>query len=423
LDQLSNEIAVLGACIIEPGCVGEIADYIAPEDFSRDEHRLIYDALLSLWRMGEPVNEIAISSNLKERKLLKSAGGAAYLASITGDLPDVANVGFYADRVKRGSLSRRLMLLGSHISNAAEDDPHEAMNRAMEQLVDLSASSLRSVPQTIGHYAGVVAEESIAIAEKRTTRNVIKTGMPKFDEVTDGLSPADLIVIAAQPSVGKSAFSLHISRLVSDQNLPVLFVSLEMSGKQIATRMLAADTGIPYTWIQDGKLGEMAKAQLMESRRKLDMLPFVIDDKAGQTISDIRTRARREQARSGLALMVVDYLQIATSTPDDVGEVARISTGLKGIAKDLSIPVIALSQMSRNIQHRDSKEPILADLKQSSQIEQDADLVSFLYHRDKRKLNELTFVIKKHRNGALGEVEFFFDKECQRFNELSGRRY
>ena len=223
--------------------------------------------------------------------------------------------------------------------------------------------------------------------------------------------------------MGKSAFALWIAKKVAEQNYPVLFVSLEMSGKQIGTRLLSSETMVPYTLIQDGALNEDRKAVIEMADKSLSLLPFAIDDRAGQTIGDIRIKARREQVRTGLSLLVVDYLQIATPTPDDVGEIARISTGLKSIAKDLGIPVIALSQMSRNIQHRDSKEPVLADLKQSSQIEQDADLVGFLYYKNPKKRNSLTFLVKKHRNGALGEVEFEFNKDNQRFTETGGRRF
>jgi replicative DNA helicase len=245
--------------------------------------------------------------------------------------------------------------------------------------------------------------------------------MDKFDAVTGGLSPSDLIVIGAQPSVGKSAFSLWISKLVAEQNKRVLFISLEMSAEQIATRMLSAESGIPYTRIQDGKLEEIARDQVRNADLKLRTLPFIVDDRSGQSISDIRTKARREQVRAGLDLLVVDYLQIACADPSDVAQVSLTITGLKGIAKDLGIPVIALSQLSRNIEHRDGKEPQLSDLKQSSQIEQDADLAGFLYYKDRRSLDKLTFVVKKHRNGPLGEILYFFDKNIQRFNELDGR--
>jgi len=417
---ISAEVAVLGACLVDPAAMGEVADYLVRGDFYNEQHREIYDVMLDQWALGEPISDVTVTAKLRERKKLKLAGGASYIAEI-GFGADIANINYYAKEVKRESLSRRLKNIGSALASR-EGDPHEILNETLEKLVDASASSLKSIPRSLGVYVNEVAEESIAISEGKAKRDVIKTGMDMFDAVTDGLSPADLIIIAAQPSVGKSAFSLWVSKLVAEQNHPVLFVSLEMSGKQIATRLLAAETGIMYTRIQDGKLGKLERDSINDAKRKLDMLPFTIDDRAGQSIADIRTKARREQVRSGLSLLVVDYLQIATPTPDDVGEIARISTGLKSIAKDLSIPVIALSQMSRNIQHRDSKEPVLADLKQSSQIEQDADLVGFLVRSpDGRKVNDLLFTVKKHRNGPLGEATFIFDKDCQRFDEIGGR--
>jgi len=422
MEQLEHEVAVLGACLMDQGGIGEVADFLVPGDFYPEPHQEIYAAMLELWKVGSPVSETTLCSHLREKKKLKLVGGAAYLSQLTWEFPDVANIDYYAKGVKKQSLQRRLYMIGKSLQTT-EGDPHEILSATMEQLVDAGASSMRSVPKSLGEYTKAVAKESIDIYEGRAERDVIKTGMLQFDEVTDGMSPSDLIIIAAQPSVGKSAFALWIAKKVAEQNHPVLFISLEMSGKQIGTRLLAAETMVPYTLIQDGCLNADRKAVIEMADKSLSLLPFTIDDRAGQTIADIRTKARREQVRAGLSLLIVDYLQIATPTPDDVGEIARISTGLKSIAKDLQIPVIALSQMSRNIQHRDSKEPVLADLKQSSQIEQDADLVGFLYYKHAKNRNDLTFLVKKHRNGALGEVDFEFNKENQRFKETGGRRF
>lgn len=421
MDQLSAEVSVLGACLMEPGAIGEVADFLKPSDFYSEPHREIYSSMLELWKVGEPVSDPTVTAQLSSRKKLKLAGGASYICQLSMDFPDVANIDFYAKEVKRAALMRTLKNVGKSLETA-EGDPHEILNGIMERLVDASASSLRSVPQSLGEYTTRVKDLAIAIWEGEGKRDVIKTGMNKFDEVTSGLSPSDLIIIGAQPSVGKSAFALWIAKLVTQQSLPVLFISLEMSGEQIGTRMLAADSGIRYTLIQDGYgMDGTRKDLLNESNDRLKLLPFIIDDKAGQSISDIRTKAMRENVRNGLALIIVDYLQIACKDPSDVSQVAMVSTGLKNIAKDLKIPVIALSQLSRSIDHRDSKEPVLSDLKQSSQLEQDADLVGFLYFKDRRKMNDLSLVIKKHRNGPLGEVEFHFDKDCQRFEETGGR--
>jgi replicative DNA helicase len=415
------EAAVIGACLCEQGCIAKVSDFLRPEDFYSEQNRVIYEAMLELWAVGEPVSEMTVTAKLTEHKRLKLAGGASYLSYVATVSWDVTTggVGHYAEQVKRNSLGRNLKHIG-RILEHDDGDPHEVLNGVLERLVNASANSLRSVPQSLGEYTSRVVENSINLYRGEANRRVVKTEMDYFDAITGGLSPADLIIIGAQPSVGKSAFALWIAKKVSEQNLPVLFVSLEMSAEQIATRMLAAESGIKYTKIQEGSLSDMIVDQIKASDKKLRTLPFVVDDRSGQTISDIRTKARREQVRNGLSLLIVDYLQIACKDPTDVGMVAQVSNGLKNIAKDLDIPVIALSQFSRNIDYRESKRPQLTDLKQSSQIEQDADLVFLMYVPDKRKRDELCVFAAKHRNGPLGEVLMHFDKDCQRFNELEG---
>jgi len=405
--------------LTDGSCLVSIADFLKPNDFFNEPHAEIYASMIRLFREGSPVSEITVRNDLADRKKLTLAGGASYLAHITDMLPDVGNVEWYARKVKDASTIRALGHLGDILKNV-DGDPRDAVTSALGDLIDISASSLRSVPQHIGDSVALAYRRAIQLHKKEIENQVIMTGMGRLDAVLGGLKGSDLIIIAARPSIGKSAFALHLSNLVANQGHKVLFISLEMSTEQIATRMLAAASGVPYSRIQDGYLGEKQPELLSEAVGKFVNLPLVIDDKSGQTIADIQTKARREQARGGIGMVVVDYLQIAANDSTSYEQVTLVSNGLKALAKDLDIPVIALSQLSRGIEQRDNKRPVLSDLKQSGAIEQDADVVAFLHYPDMRKKDEIELEVAKHRNGPLGRVLMRFEKNTQRFEEIGG---
>jgi replicative DNA helicase len=415
----SHEAAVLGACLIEPACFLTIADYLKPEDFYSEGHREIYAAMADLWSIGEPVNDITVTEELKRKKKLSLAGGAAYICELTLDIPDVVGVESYAKEVKRSSGRRALKRLGTRLQHV-EGDPDDTISDTLRNLIDIAADSLRSVPESIGEHVNRVYTRTIAIHDKEIKPTSLLTGLPRFDRITGGLKGSDLVIIGARPSVGKSAFSLFLSKLLCEQGHRGLFVSLEMSSEQIATRLLAAESGVPYTRIQDGYLAKADPELLATGKEKFVNLPLVIDDKANQSIADIQVKARRELARGGLDFIVVDYLQLAAAETSSYESVTEVSKGLKGIAKDLDIPVIALSQLSRMIEQRESRKPMLSDLRQSGQIEQDADLIAFLYVPDKRKKDELCLIVEKHRNGECGSIMYNFEKKTQRFTEIGG---
>ena len=417
MSSSDNELAVLGACLSDAMCVGQVADFIVPEDFYDERHQEIYRSVVTLFRDAAPISEATVGEELKERKRLKLAGGISYLYEITDALPDTSNVEFYAKKIKTESSRRALQWLGKNLADS-DKPPAEIMNDAMLKLSEISASSLRSVPRPISEAVSRVCRTAIRISKDEEERKFISTGFPMLDKIWNGLTPSELVIIGAQPSMGKSALSLKLAKNVALQGHRVLFISLEMSENQVARRLAAEDSGIPYTQIQDGALGNVAQDNLEATMSRYSTIPLLIDDKAGQSIADIRVKAVREHARAGLGLLVVDYLQIAAKDPSDVGQVAMVSAGLKAIAKDLNIPVIACSQLSRFIDHRDNRRPRNSDLKQSSQVEQDADKIMFIWLPDTRKDDEIQLLTTKHRNGPCGQVMLKFEKENQRFHEL-----
>jgi replicative DNA helicase len=286
---------------------------------------------------------------------------------------------------------------------------------------------MRSVPVQIGKTTAETTKKAMKLygmseadRAQALEKQSMKTGMIRFDSVTGGLKPSDLIIIGARPSIGKSALGLHLSRIFALKGNKVLFISLEMSSEQISRRLLAAESGVPYSRIEEGYMSGGQAARLVEANERLADIPLVVDDKAGQSVSDIRVKAMREQARGGVDLIVVDYLQKAAVDETSFADVTAVSNGLKALAKDLKIPVVALCQLSRSIENRDSRRPQLSDLKQSGAIEADADLVAFLWYPRLGSMDELEFDLQKHRNGGLGQVLLAFDKNRQQFEEIGG---
>lgn len=413
------EASVIGACLMDPAGFMAVADYLVPDDFYSEGNREIYAAMYGLWRAGEPINDTTVTEALRQSKKLTLAGGAAYISSLTDYLPDVANVDYWAERVKEAALSRQLHRLGD-ILKQSDENPQKASADAMSMLINITAGAMRSVPEQIGEHTTKVYNRALQLYKGELKNKSLYTGMPRFDALTGGLKGSDFIVIGARPSVGKSAFALHLLKCLAERGHRGLFISLEMSNEQVATRLLASESGVPYSRIQDGYLSKAQPALLEEANVRCRNLPIVIDDKSGQSIGDIQTKARRERARGGLDIVVVDYLQLAAQDSTSYEQVTLVSNGMKALSKDLDIPVVALSQLSRGIEQRDSKRPVLSDLRQTGAIEQDADVVMFLHYPDRRKMNELELELSKHRNGGLGRVLFNFEKQTQRFTEIGG---
>lgn len=406
-----EEIAVLGALLSDGGAVAEVSDYLKERDFFDERHRLIYRAVLELSSAGQPVDILSVTNILREKKALTRAGAASYIATLVDHLPDAANIKYYADELKKLSLSRDLDRVGQ-ILQQSDDPPRERLDKAFGTLAELSNTSIASKEAHIGDISkGILSR----VLDGNGVQEGIKTGFSELDQHLWGLCPSDLIILAARPSVGKSAFTLQVAANVAKRNHPVLFISPEMSEEQLGRRLLSLESGVSYQRILKSQYISKANSEsLRDAYDRIRTLPLVIDDSSHQTLQDVRIKARRMQSRGGLDLLIVDYLQLLTAGDDSKEEVTKISKGLKAIAKDLMIPVWAVSQLSRSINYRESKRPELSDLRGSGQLEQDADLVLFLFFPTSAR-DKIEIFIEKHRNGPLGSATYKFDPDTTKF--------
>ena len=407
----ADELAVLGALLLDGGMYAEVSGYLKERDFFSEQNRLIWRAMQSLTFDGKPIDLISVSNELREHTCLTKAGGSTYVSSLIDQVPDVNNVEYYAKEVKRDSASRDLVRIGNHLRDG-RTSVENRMEAAFSALNDLSGQSIKSSEARIGDVLNNILAE---VDSGEGQEGEIKTGFFELDKALLGFGAGDLIVVGARPSVGKSAFALQVAANVAKQNKSVLYISPEMSEAQLGRRLLSSESGVPYTSLLKPKgLSDEAKETLHRIAGTISTLPLVIDDTAQQSLADVRVKARRMQSRGGIDFLIVDYLQLLCPGDDSKEEVTKISKGLKAIAKDLSIPVMAITQLSRNLEYRDDKRPRLSDIRASGQLEQDADTVMFLWYPSKEKPIIEVFV-EKNRNGALGAAQYEFDRHTTRF--------
>ena len=410
------ELSVLGAMLADSSSVGEVADFLQPVDFLNEQNRLIYSAAVYKDSIGDPVNPVTVAEYLKSRRKLSTAGGVSYLEQLTCELPDVVNVKFYAEIVKQSAIAYQLRGIGRHLQEH-DGDSRAEMGWALQRLMDLSGDSVVGEPEALGDIVGEVLREAAKISSGEATEEGIRTMYPQLDATLLYMKPQDLLILAARPSVGKSALAACIALNVVKQNVGVLFISLEMSKAQLGRRMLSVESGIPYSHIMSPKLLTKVKMQeLSETEERMRTWPLVIDDKSNQTLGEIRTKARRQKAKDRLGLVIVDYLQLGCADPDSKEQISQMSSGLKAKAKDLRIPVLGISQLSRYVEHRDSNRIQLSDLRGSGQLEQDADVVMGMYRRGGSQERVIVDVIK-HRNGPMGSIDFRLDPKTTKFIE------
>ncbi len=414
--NLDAERSTLGAMFLEKEAIYRAMEILRPDDFYKEAHRLLYQTVLELTNRGEPVDLVTVTEELRQKNSLEKVGGVTYLTELASAVPTAAHVEYYSRIVEEKSLLRQLIYAATEVvalGYNAQDEVENIIDRA-ENLI-FSIANRRS-GKTVVNLKNILIEtfEQIEkLYESRGAVTGVPTGFSDLDRLTAGLQPSDLIIIAARPSMGKTTFALNIAENAAvDLKLPVVVFSLEMSKEQLAMKLLCSEAGVDNQRIRTGNLKEEDCEASM-----------FIDDSPNLSVLEIRAKARRIKSERGLGLIIVDYLQLMQGrgrVESRQQEVSEISRGLKALARELSVPVIALSQLSRAVEQRTNKRPTLSDLRESGSLEQDADLVCFLYREDyyepeteKKDITE--FIIAKHRNGPLGTVEFLFQKEYSKF--------
>ncbi len=430
--NIDSEKALLGSIMLRPEAMNDIMDIVSPESFYAEKHRTIFRIMLELFAKGEPIDLLTISTKLTDKGLIEQVGGMTYITELANSVPSSANIEFYAKIVQKKSMMRRLIEVSEHISHIGYNDDHE-----LEELLDMAEQKIYAVTNMgSGNNKVIELKDALGEAWERLDRlhkskdelRGIPTGFKEIDNKLGGLQKSDLIILAARPSMGKTSLALDIARqAATTYKIPTAIFSLEMSSAQLVDRMMAADSRVDAWKLRTGKLTQESEfAQIRDSMAKLATAPIFIDDRAGNNIINMRSAARRIKAEKGLGLIVVDYLQLMVPTQSRnsdnmVQQVTEISRSLKHLAKDLEVPVHALSQHSRAVEQRGGK-PRLSDLRDSGSIEQDADVVMFIHREDKmnrvddsEKTNIAEILIEKHRNGPTGSCQLFFDEKKATF--------
>ncbi|HGA0161057.1 TPA: replicative DNA helicase [Streptococcus agalactiae] len=431
--DIQAEQSVLGSIFIKPEKMIEVAEYLKPNDFYRPAHKILFKVMVSLADRGEAIDIVTIKSTLESTDELGMVGGISYIAEIVNAVPTSSHAEHYAKIVaKKAQLRSIIDNLSDSIGNAYDEDMDidEIIAKAERSLIEVSQASNKSSFRPIHD---VLLENHSKIEERSNNTSQItgiETGFYDFDKLITGLHEDQLIVLAARPAMGKTALALNIAQNVATKsNKAVAVFSLEMGAESLVERMLSAEGTIINHHIRTGNLTVNEWQRLIYAQGQLAEAPIFIDDTAGVKITDIRARARRlSQETDGLGLIVIDYLQLIQGSRSDnrQQEVSEISRQLKIIAKELKVPVIALSQLSRGVEQRNDKRPIMSDLRESGSIEQDADIVAFLYrdayYQDKKEgqpENDITeLIIRKNRHGNLGTVKLYFHKEYTKFSSV-----
>lgn len=427
------EASVLGSILLEGSLFEAIADQIHPEDFYRQANGKIYASMLDLFQKGEPIDVLTVTNRLEETKQLDAVGGGSYLAELAGSVPTTANLQSYTEIVVKKATLRRLISASREISELAfnetddittiVDSAEKRLFQVAEQYNSESFSQLRDVLST-------TFERIDEMHKNKGKLRGVPTGFSSLDDKLSGLQKSDLVVLAARPSMGKTTLAMNIARNAAVKSrASVGIFSLEMSKEQLVDRLLSLEAGVDSWKLRTGHLAESDFPKLAAAMDTLAVAKIFIEDTAGLSVMEIRAKARRLQAQSGLDLLIVDYLQLmdggsGRSIDNRVQEISEISRSLKALARELQIPVLALSQLSRAVESRIGNIPQLSDLRESGSIEQDADVVLFIYrdeyyNKESDKKNIAEILIKKHRNGPTGEAELYFSADQQKFSDLA----
>ncbi|MCL7451519.1 MAG: replicative DNA helicase [Anaerolineae bacterium] len=432
--NMEAEEAVLGALLIDPDAIIRVATILKPGDFYREKNGWIYDATLALHERREPIDFLTVCDELERREQLDQVGGPGFITSLINAVPTSIHAEHYARIIERTATRRRLIEAAGEIAGLAyqeADDVDEVVDRAEQVLFGVSerriSRELVPIRQVLSEYYDRIEY----LTRHRGEMIGIPTGFTDMDKLLGGLQRSDMVILAARPSVGKTSLALSIAHNASKRfRQRVAFFSLEMSNEQVVQRLMSAETGINSQRLRRGEIAQDEWGRFMKAASDLAESLFYIDDTPGISALELRTKARRLHAEVGIDLLVVDYLQLMRGdfrSENRVQEISSISRALKGLARELNVPILALSQLSRGVEARTDKRPILSDLRESGALEQDADVVIFiyrdeLYNENTERKNIADIIVAKHRNGPTGTVALFFKKELAQFLEAEVRR-
>jgi replicative DNA helicase len=433
--SLEAEASLIGSILLDGESIGQIADTVKASDFYEERNGLIFEAMSKLYDSHRPIDLLTLSDELKKNKQLDKIGGSSYLAELTNQVPTASNIEHYAEIVTEKATRRRLIKASQNIAKLSYDEEQPINLLLAQSEADLFAVSQETVDQDLVSIENVLTQSFDRLEELHKDKSKIRgvpTGFPAMDKLLAGLQPSDLAVLASRPSMGKSTLAMNIAHHVAvREKQAVLVFSLEMSKEQLVDRLLAAEAGVDAWKIRTGNLNDQDFEALGQAMGQLSEAPIFIDDTPVLNVLEMRTKARREKHRRPLGLIIVDYLQLMSSSirasENRVQEISEISRGLKAVARELNVPVLALSQLSRSVEQRSPQIPQLADLRESGSIEQDADVVMFIYREDyynaETDRQHITDIyVKKHRNGPTGKFELYFNEEKVQFMTLDKTR-
>lgn len=426
--DLAAEVSVLGSILIDPEAIINVAEILMADDFYEPSHQLIYESMIALFEQRKPIDAVTLASQLKKKKKLKDAGGASAIAKLTNEVSTSSNVVHYANLVAEASMRRSIIKTAAELGELAFDESQEARD-----VLDTTEQKIFAISQKQDRDAFVPIKDTLSesferLDEMQRNPNAMRgipTGLADLDNILAGFGKSNLLILAARPGMGKTALSLNIAQHIAvNEKKKVGVFSLEMSKEELVDRLLVSQADIDAWRLKTGRLDQQDFMKLSDAMGVLADADIFIDDKPGMTVFEMRTKARRLAMEHGIDFLVVDYLQLAHGRTRDnrVQEVAEISQGLKNIARELRIPVLALSQLSRAIESRGEKTPQLSDLRESGSIEQDADAVMFLYRKDDDIRESVNLKIAKHRHGSIGDIDLYFRGDRMKFYGLETRR-
>lgn len=432
--NIEAERSVLGALMLDKDAIIKVANLVRVGDFYRDDHNMIYEAMIELYEQREPIDVLSLSNRLEEKSQLEKTGGSSYLASLAANVPSSSNVAHYAKVVQKKSTLRKLILAASEIVELGykeEEDVEKLLDNAEQKLFAVSQKYIKQDFVPIKSILEAAFNRIDELHKGDHKLRGVPTGYADLDKILAGFQKSDLVILAARPSIGKTTLALDFARMIAvKQKIPVGIFSLEMSSDQLIDRMLAAESNVDLWRLRTGNLktgeGDDDFQRIGEAMGVLSEAEIFIDDAGSANVMEMRTMARRLQSEHNVGVIIIDYLQLMegrSGGDNRVNEISEISRALKQLARELNIPVIALSQLSRAVESRSPQIPKLSDLRESGSIEQDADVVMFLYREDREKpdtpnKNIVEVHIAKHRNGPVGKASLYFQENSTTFKSL-----